>query len=388
MGPQTAPHRVTTNGGGYVSVAIAAAVVSAGLAGCDVGDAHYQPTDTPLVHVADALSTLTLKADGTPEDPQTLAADGSSKVVPSASLRLRFDRFLLPGSISRQAVCLQADTGDVPNYTKCGKGVFLEPTYDPVRREVVLRQKAGARLALGTFYKLTLYKPEIEGDCTPDAPTSCGIRAFDRAPLEEAYTLTFRTVDVDPGAVPDETAPAVVFCGDKGAAAALTGCAYGNCHATTSGNPCVPTKSNKYPDCAEGLSFYNLLYGNLVDTEQTAINRVAHQTQTGESASIPEKTPARFGRAMPIIDAFNPGVAGNPGNSYVMYKILVGTSIDAAPADIKPSDAEVQRLLDSVVVGMPMPPPDPAAAPVDAEQMLNLSNWIQHGAPLSVCPSN
>jgi hypothetical protein len=351
-----------------------------------VGDAQYQATDTPPVHVADALSTLTLKADGTPDDPKPIAADGSTRIVPSASLRLRFDRFLLPGTVTRQSVCLQPDTGDVADYTKCGKGVFLEPTYDPVRREVVLRQKAGARLALGTLYKLTLYKPDIEGDCSSDAPTSCGVRAFDRAPLEAPFTITFRTVEVDPGNVPDETAPAVVFCGAKGAAAALGSCSYGNCHATTSGNPCVPTSKSKYPDCAEGVSFYNMQYGNFVDVEQTAINRVAHQTQMGESASTPEKTPARFGRAMPIIDAFNPGVAGNPGNSYVLYKILVGTSTDAAPADIKPSDAEVQRLLDSVVVGMPMPPPDPAAGSLDSEQMLNLSNWIQHGAPLSKCP--
>lgn len=339
------------------------------------------------MHVSDALATVSLNADGTAQDPQSIAADGSTEIVPSASIRIRFDRFLLPASISRQAVCLQPDTADVPNYTKCSKGVFLQPTYDPVRREVVLRQKPGERLALGTVYKLTLYRAELEGDCTGDLPTSCGIRAFDRAPLEAPFSLLLKTVDVDPGKAVDETTPEVVFCGDKGAAKALGAtCAYGNCHGPSNSDTCLPTKSQPAPNCAEGLSFYNLQYNVFADTEQTAINRVAHQTMMGESASTPEKTPARFGRAMPLIDAFSPGLEGSPGNSYVMYKILVGMSIDAAPADIKPSDAEVQRLLDSVVVGLPMPPPDPATGPLDAEQLLNLSNWIQHGAPLSTCP--
>jgi len=361
------------------------ALVASGLAGCDVGDAQYQATDTPPVHVAHALGTLAIKADGTPEDPLEIAADGTTKVVPSTSLRLRFDRFLLPSSISRQAACLRADTGDVADATKCTGGVFLQPTYDPVRREVVLRQRPGDRLALGTLYKLTLYQPQIEGDCATDL-TACGVLAFDRAALEKPFTITFRTVDVDPGNAKDEAAPDVVFCGDKGAAVALAAtCAYATCHGPSSGDSCVPTASNKYSGCAEGLSFYNLQFGNFTDTQQTAINRVAHQTMMGESASTPEKTPARFGRAMPLIDAFNPGVTGSPGNSYVMYKILTGMSIDAAPDDIKPSADEVQRLLDSVVVGMPMPPPDLATGPLDAEQLTNVSNWIAHGAPFSNC---
>lgn len=359
---------------------------SLAVAGCDVGDAQYQVTDTPPVHVAHVLGTLAIKADGTPEDPQEIAADGSTKVVPSTSIRIRFDRFLLPTSVSRQALCLRADTADVDNYTKCTGGVFLQPTYDPVRREIVLRQEASARLALGTLYKLTLYQQQAEGDCTGDNPTSCGILAFDRARLEKPFTITFRTVDTDPGNAKDETLPDAVFCGAKGAAVALaTTCAYATCHGPDSGDSCVPTKKNPYTGCAEGLSFYNLQFGNFADTQQTAINRVAHQTMMGEAASTPEKTPSRFGRAMPIIDAFDPGVTGSPGNSYVMYKILTGMSIDAASEDIKPSADEVQRLLDTIVVGMPMPPPDNATGPLDAEQLTNVSNWIQHGAPLSTC---
>lgn len=354
--------------------------------GCDVGDAQYQATDTPPVQVAHVLGTLAIKADGTPEDPQEIAADGTTKVVPSTSLRIRFDRFLLPASISRQAACLRADTADVADFSKCTGGVFMQPSYDPVRREIVLRQEPGARLALGTLYKLTLYKQQTQGNCPADGPEACGVLAFDQAPLKDAFTISFRTVDVDPGSAKDEAAPDVVFCGDKGAAVALGAtCAYATCHGPSSGDSCIPTAANKYSGCAEGLSFYNLQFGNFADTQQTAINRVAHQTMMGESASTPEKTPARFGRAMPLIDAFDPEKAGSPGNSYVMYKILTGMSIDAAPDDIKPSADEVQRLLDSLVVGMPMPPPDLATGPLDAEQLTNVSNWIAHGAPFSTC---
>ena len=354
-----------------------------------MGDPQFEPTDTPPIHVTQVLGTTALNADGTPQDPQEIAADGTSRLVPSTSIRIRFDRFLLPSSISRQAVCLRADLADVPTYTKCTNAVFVQPTYDPVRREIVLRQDKGERLALGTLYKLTLYQQQLQGDCTGDNPTSCGVLAFDRAALEKPFTITFRTVDADPGTALDETVPEGTFCGDKGAAAALGAtCSYATCHgpSSKSGSSCVPTKSNPVTDCAEGLSFYNLQYGNFTDTQQTAINRVAHQTMMGEAASTPEKTPARFGRAMPIIDAFNPGVAGSPGNSYTMYKILTGMSIDAAPDDIKPSDDEVQRLRDTFVVGMPMPPPDIGTGPLDAEQLTNLSNWIQRGAPLSTCP--
>jgi hypothetical protein len=293
-------------------------------------------------------------------------------VVPSASLRLRFDRFLLPSTVLRQSMCLRPNLGDVETYTQCTGGVFLQPSYDPVRREIVLRQEPGSRLALDTIYKLTLFVPDIEGDCTPEDPVSCGIRAFDRAPLEQAYTFTFQTAASDPGNVPDEAPPPADFCGPDGVVGSLVGCAYSPCHA--------PAKDG--PGAAAGLDFSGLVTGDTYPLDATAINRVAHQTQVGEHADDVEGTPARFGRAMSIIDAGDRGVSGSPGNSYLIYKLLTGPSVEAAPDDIRPGDGEIARLRASVVVGLPMSPDGSALTPA---QLLALSNWIARGAPTPSC---
>lgn len=328
------------------------------------------------------MSTLLATTlDSTPEDPAEITSGGAALVVPSSSLRLRFDRFLLPSSITRQAVCLRADLGDVATYTECSGGVFLQPAYDPVRREVVLRQEPGSRLALDTVYKLTLFVPTIEGGCTSEDPASCGIRAFDRAPLEEAYTFTFKTVATDPGDVPDETPPPADFCGpDEGVRFTLAGCAYARCHA--------PETKEDGLGAAAGLDLSGLVAGDTYPLSVTAINQVAHQTQMGERADDPEETPARFGRAMPIIDAYDPGTSGSPGNSYMLYKLLTGPNVEDAPDDVRPSDEEIARLRASVVVGLPMAP----EAPLDSDparsaaKLLALSNWIARGAPTPPCP--
>ncbi|MEZ4311824.1 MAG: hypothetical protein R3F14_27655 [Polyangiaceae bacterium] len=321
------------------------------------------------------LATTELAPDGTPLDPADLLADATLTVVPSTSLRLRFDRFLLPATLLRQAACLRSNLADVTDFTQCEGGVFLQPAYDPVRREVVLRQPAGDRLELDTAYKLTLFVPDIEGDCTGEDPTSCGFRAFDRAPLEQAYTVTFKTVAVDPGPVPDEAPPPADFCGGDGAAISFIGCGYSPCHAPTFNGP----------GAAAGLDLSGLLPGDTFDSfalRATAINRVSHQTQMGERAFDPEETPARFGRAMPIIDAFDPGTAGSPGNSYLLYKLLVGPSMDSAPADIRPSDEEMARLRNGLVVGLPM---SADGSKLSGDALLALSNWIARGAPTPKC---
>lgn len=339
-----------------------------------MGDPEHQPIDAPPVTVTAILGTTALNADGTPQDPADIS--GGGEVVPSTSIRLRFDRFLLPASVSRQALCLRSNTAEVADFTECSGSVFVQPSYDPVRREVVLRLEAGDRLALGTTYRLTLFAAQGEVECDTDVPTTCGLRAFDRAPLDKVYTFTITTVAADPGTALDETLPDAVFCGADGAARALGNtCAYGRCHAPMDGGP----------GSAAGLSFAGIQFDDPTATRATAINQVAHTTMMGESAAEPEGTPARFGRAMPIIDAFDADQAGSPGNSYLLYKLLTGMSVDEAPDDIRPSDEEIARLLDSVVVGMPMPVPDSATGPLRPVQLTNLSNWIARGAPMPTC---
>jgi hypothetical protein len=48
----------------------------------------------------------------------------------------------------------------------------------------------------------------------------------------------------------------------------------------------------------------------------TAIGRVAHETEFGDSSGVPLQDSPRFGVQMPIIDP------KNPGNSYLLYKLL------------------------------------------------------------------
>jgi len=347
------------------------------IAGCDVGDPEYQPVDAPAVQSLNALATLSLNDDGTPTEPAVLV-ENATAVVTSTSLRLRFSRFLLPSSISRQAFCLRSDTADVATFVDCANGVFLQPSYDPVKREVVLRQEAGVRLATDTLYKLTVLQATTDGECSTEEPTACGVRAFDRAALDKAYAYSFTTAETSPENAVDESAPPAVFCNPEGsfdgAAFALSGCAYSPCHAPA---PAL--------GAAEGLDFSGISNGDdLYPTSSTAINRVAHGTQMGGRADDIEETPARFGRAMPIIDAHDPGTAGSPGNSYLMYKLLVGSAAKELSSDIRPSDEEIARLRASVVVGMPMPGNSDTG--MSETRLLNISNWIARGAPMEKCP--
>ncbi len=111
----------------------------------------------------------------------------------------------------------------------------------------------------------------------------------------------------------------------------------------------------------------------------TAINRVARQTQQGERGNEPDRNPLRFGRAMPIIDASAADTAaGSPGNSYLLYKLAVGRSaIGEAALD----EAEIARLRDSVVVGMPMPP----SSNLRDIDLKAIAEWIAQGAPVPAC---
>jgi hypothetical protein len=95
---------------------------------------------------------------------------------------------------------------------------------------------------------------------------------------------------------------------------------------------------------------------------------------------------------MPIIDP------GNPGNSYLLYKLAVGPNVlveieDEQIVEVEgeevASPEEIHRLLASLVVGLPMPPysgPDPESnASFTIEGADTLSAWIAQGAPTRDC---
>ncbi len=288
-------------------------------------------------------------------------------IVSTTSIRLRFSRFLLPQQTFRQSICVQASAEPVASLDDCRGGIFLEPSYDPIRRQITLRQSpdaSKAHLASATTYYVTVFPP-------PDA-VSDGIVAFDGAPLDAPTSFHFTTLDADPADAKVEPLPDPVFCSpDKGKTAGaldhLKNCATAGCHVNGAEDP----KDPGVPlDAPVGLDL-----SDAATIRATAISHVAHQTQTGEHAAIGENSGLRFGRAMPIVDP------GNPGNSYLLYKII--TSRDNTT---EPDADEVARLREAVVVGMPMPPSNAAKTVfLDAKGLARLSDWILQGAPTPGC---
>lgn len=357
-----------------------AAVMGLGLAGCDAGTPESQPIDAPAAKLL-AVYVTTGILDGTPvQEP----VDGAKPVTTTTSIRLAFDRFLLPGSAIRQSVCLRSAPGSIQTPAECQGGIeFLEPAYDPARREVVYRQLPGGALAADTEYKLSVFSAS-------DPASPIGFRAFDGANLEQAvYEVTFRTNAVDPAGTVEEQAPSTDFwcrydvcvagCADPGASATCeTDCLFElgvkDTFLTCNGPACHGDGTSTR--VAMGL---DLTPGGV---SLTALQRVAHQTMQGENADQGDVTPVtdqpvRFGRAMPLISP------GNPGNSYLLYKLIAGT---ARPAFSDPTSAlppvspeEIGRLRASVVVGMPMPPD----TVITAAEIGTISAWIAQGAPTS-----
>jgi hypothetical protein len=302
--------------------------------------------------------------------------------VSTTSFKLRFDRLLLPATATRQAVCVQPIAKNIVNANGCSDGVFLEPSYDPVLREITFRQTPDNLPMSPQTYELTAY--------VAIADTDPGIRSFDGVPLDVPLHLYF-TVPAGQTPTPSYDLPPTNdhWCTspdpacDGGAcprsvSSILTGCAGSGCH----------TKNTT--TAAEGMSL-----GDAAGILATALNQPAHETETGEAAGIAQPNSLRFGRAMPILD---PGV---PGESYLVYKLLANHNTPLVlpfPGSARNADApEITRLRASVVVGMPMPPNNALSTATllpaspnrpDKGEIEWLSEWLLQGAPItSPCAS-
>ncbi|WP_438010229.1 hypothetical protein WME89_17210 [Sorangium sp. So ce321] len=330
-----------------------------------MGEASYQPVDAPPVNLIEARATTSLDQNYQPIRT-ALDPSGATQVLSTASIVLKFDRFLLPGSVDAAAVgpdfvCLSGDLAtQVKTQADCVNPIPLSATYNPVQREVILRQVEGMPgLVPGLRYALTVLRPADES-----APS--GVRAFDGAPLRDNVRIEFTVAATNPPqALPEFRLPSGDFycqrdlecvaamcpddplCGTcvKGAAMLLFTCV--GCH--IQGNQAAGLNLNV------GAPLFN----QVEPLYETAIGHAAHQTQMGEQAYVAEQTPERFGRAMPLIDP------NNPGNSYLLYKIIVGESaIDPSltGAAAEQLREETERLRAAFVMGMPMPPPESGPA--------------------------
>jgi hypothetical protein len=383
------------------------------LTSCDVGEPEINHVsrgfDRPPVAVIGASVTTSYTGEGRPV--RAGLSDGGTLMgaVSNPSVKLFFSRWLLPHKVTRQSICIHPTTTTVASSGQCPQQAFAEPAYDPTDRSVTYRLPAGTHLALDTQYRVSVFKTE---SIDPESEGENGFYAFDGAAIDKDYAFDFVTeaaesADEERLPSPDAYCAAIdcfaacaagdTLCEDNCAPTcidedcyqqgsflnegALFGtCAFGYCHAPDFGNTLA---------IAMGLDL-----STRTAIEQTAVNQTAHQTQQGQLSSVGDQSPQRFGRAMPLVDP------GNPGNSYIMYKVLSnplnqprpGGQLDAGLA------LSIDRIRDGFVVGLPMPAQSSSGEPTgvfpsDADpegdksfaQAQLISAWIAHGAVTS-CP--
>jgi hypothetical protein len=288
--------------------------------------------------------------------------DPACGVPTDVTLALHFDRFLLPETAIRQSVTMYTGSrGNVappPSSTR----PELTPQYDPLERTVRYLLPPGYQLHPHALYTVEL---PIYSDAQP-----LGFRAFDGAPLagQSPILFSFRTGSgpaLAPAATPD--APSCSeFLG------LVESCAFLSCHGDA---------GPKYAAARMGL-----LLDTAAGVRDTAVARVAHQTETSDTTGITNQAPPRFGTNMPIIDP------GRPENSYLLYKLLIGVTSylpeerGGCPTGDRcepPSPDEIGRLRAWFVRGEPMPlaenPNDPAERFIHRAEAERIQAFIAQG---------
>jgi hypothetical protein len=338
--------------------------------GCDQGHQDDEPVAGPFVRVV-----------GTNFDRgQTIPANGS--------VQISFDRVLDPASVNRQAaIVLEASGRPVTNPIV---------SFDPVTRVLSL---SGPN-QLGTQW-LIPGQPYILFLSHPDDPDSVGgVRAIDGTPLERGskrqlsfFASANETSDAARGFDPN-----VEFCRDV-LPLFRSRCASNGCHQAP--DPSVPVRST--PPAS------SLLLETPSGVANTALHRAAQGANTGPRAGVGNAPGRVFGVDMPIIEP------GNPGASWLMYKLLIAPppranevhppslqarcddSAGPAPIAVRTplapfaalADEERARLSDAVL-GLPMPyPPQPGADDrsqnLTFEEIERIRIWIAQGATVNEC---
>jgi hypothetical protein len=303
----------------------------------------------------------------------TLPADGT--------IQIAFDRLLAPNSVTRQSF----EVSDA-------SGLYLEPvvTYDPVARIVSLQSPnppGTSWLTVGATYYVQIGVAKAS-----DTTGLTGPKAIDGATLTQAVTEVFQAVAPAAGgtASPDR---AIDFCDDV-LPIFIAHCSGAPCHSGPSGGS--EPREGLILDAPTGLL-------------NTAVNRVSQESNTGGLAGLPS-APEQFGVDMPII------AAGSPGDSWLMYKILLAPSPattavnpvscgDAGlPAPVSqasaanpaapsvPLSASEQAILGEMILGEPMP--YPPSVPGATDEMERIRAWISQlnvsadtAAQIQECPN-
>jgi hypothetical protein len=307
-------------------------------AGCNLG-ARQSSSARPLQIVEqEPTAAEGLDCDG-----------GDCAFATNGPLRFRFDRWLTPSTAVRQSLSLYTEGTNL--------GVFLRPDYDVTAR--VLSVRPDAPLAPDTVYILQLANADQE-------PNGFGFRAYDGNSLAETLTLAFRTASASEPSPPAGALESPT-CSEILAAFARAGCASVSCHGGQA------PRMGLSLDSASGL-------------RSTATDQVAHETQSGPEMTQQVVSGGRFGTQMPVIDS------SRPENSYLMYKLLIGTwlnrEIDAfassgdsfAPKGLLPSEVEEAR---AWFIEFGAMPPDSIGYPDGVsplEFVTSVQRWIRSGA--------
>lgn len=307
-------------------------------------------------------------------------------VPTDVQIELRFDRFLLPGNGLGAGLTLYS--GDPK-----ANAVSLTAKYDLIERVVVVHPSAALQ-------PNTLYTAEI----VPSTDPNRGFWAFDRAPLEPGdvpLTFSFTTgngpaTPKPPAAVTTDNCTTLAKAGAQAGTVTLPSGPLNVCVGCHQNPPAVPPTDPgdfvaAYPPMGLALTDWGLAH--------TAINHVAHEAETGNSALGPglENAP-RFGVQMNLI------APGSPENSYLMYKLLrkpenfALRSREACPtayhspvqdtACTPPADDELTLLREWFVRGDPMPKDavgaEPGSASISRDELVRVANWISAGAVCDV----
>ena len=291
-----------------------------------------------------------------PKDGCGLGDSLDCTVPTNVTLAFRFDRFLNPATVNRQALRLYSGDPDV-----APSPPPFEVVYDPIERVVEYRMPPGYALAPAALYELELVVAK--------SPDDSGIRAFDGALLAEAdlpLRGVFFTGDAQV-ATPSDPAPT---CAEivGNADAVFKACVGSACH-QQGGN------------LVGALAVGNAPYGLWLDTPShfalSAIGRVARETETGDqSGGVPLEHSQRFGVRMSLVDP------RNPGGSYLMYKLLsnLANYEPCAASDSAPSCADSADPRKSAHALLPLAKGERLTPP--AEELDRLQEWFVKGAPM------
>jgi hypothetical protein len=291
----------------------------------------------------------------------------------NGAIQLTFDRLLMPAVITRQTFVLS---------TLTGAGLMPNVAYDPVSRVVTVTPLQG-ELTAGQTYQITVLPAQPGVTYTQPEDTVIGLMAIDGATLDPALpaTITFQAT----AGVTQIGVPMVDYCTQINKMFA------GSCGGLSCHNP--------PPD---SMPAQGLVLTEPAGVTSTAVGQVAVGANTGPRPAA-QSANVIFGLDMPIIDP-GTGTGGNPGNSWLMYKVLMAVPPPMAPdagvpgpggADIIPLSSTERATLASLVSGREMPFPGIPSASIDAPgaqltlaELETLSQWIAQpqGLQIGSCP--